>query len=306
MFPAQKTIIVYENELPSIHNKINLYHKNNFAIEKTLKFDNHNLDDVFSNYDCIMIANLSAKNKNTVLKHAYNLSIPIYEVPSIYDILINNANKLHIIDTPLLIVNNFGPSQLSKIVKRTFDIFFSLIIIMITSPIMFITSLAIKLNDGGPIIYRQERLTIYEKTFYLYKFRSMKIDAEKDGKAQLAKKNDDRITKIGKFIRATRIDELPQLFNILKGEMAVVGPRPERPEIANKIYKELPEFKYRLKMKAGLTGYAQIYGKYNTILKDKLLLDLMYIENYSLFLDIKLVMMTVKIIFIKDSTEGVS
>ena len=170
---------------------------------------------------------------------------------------------------------------------------------------MLIVAIAIKLEDNGPIIYSQTRLTQYEKEFRIYKFRSMRVDAEKNGKAQFAKENDDRITKVGKVIRSLRFDELPQVINILKGDMSLVGPRPERPEIAKGIYEKFPEFRYRLKVKAGLTGYAQVYGKYNTSLRDKLLLDLLYIENYSILTDIKLILMTVKIIFSKDSTEGV-
>ena len=151
----------------------------------------------------------------------------------------------------------------------------------------------------------QKRLTIDGRVFEVYKFRSMIVDAEKDGVARLASKNDNRITPIGKFIRAVRLDELPQLLNILKGDMSIVGPRPERPEIAKEYEKTMPEFAYRLKVKAGLTGYAQILGKYNTTPRDKLLLDMMYIEKYSLFLDIKLMLMTIKILFMSESTEGI-
>ena len=176
---------------------------------------------------------------------------------------------------------------------------------IVTSPIMLITALCIKLYDGGPVFYTQDRLTRDGKVFKVYKFRSMKTDAEKDGVARLAGEHDDRITPVGRVIRKVRIDELPQLLNILNGDMSIVGPRPERPELASENEKIMPEFRYRLKVKAGLTGYAQVLGKYNTTPYDKLRLDLMYIEQYSLLLDIKLILMTIKILFIPESTEGV-
>ena len=186
------------------------------------------------------------------------------------------------------------------------DLILTGIATIIASPFMLVTALAIKLYDGGPALYKQKRLTKDGKEFYVYKFRSMIVDAEKNSGARLSSgENDDRITKVGKVIRAIRFDELPQLFNILKGDMSIVGPRPERPEIAEQYYEELPEFKYRLKVKAGLTGYAQVYGKYNTTPKDKLKLDLMYINNYSLYLDLKVIFYTVKILFMKESTEGI-
>ena len=170
---------------------------------------------------------------------------------------------------------------------------------------MLLAAVAIKLYDRGPVLFKQKRYTINRKEFYVYKFRSMIVDAEKDGIARLASKNDSRITPIGSILRKTRLDELPQLFNVLKGDMSLVGPRPERPEIAVEYEKELPEFAFRLKVKAGLTGYAQIYGKYNTTPYDKLKLDLMYIQNYSFISDIKLLIVTFKIMFMKESTEGV-
>ena len=220
--------------------------------------------------------------------------------------IVNSAKSVYLVDTPVFRTNNFGPGQLEKVVKRLWDIIFAVIFLCLTSPILLITALAVKLQDGGPVFYKQVRLTQYGRHFEIIKFRSMRIDAEKDGVARLAAENDDRITKVGKFIRKTRIDELPQLINILKGDMSVVGPRPERPEIASEILKEVPEFNYRLGVKAGLTGYAQVYGKYNTKLRDKLLFDLIYIENFSILLDIRIMFLTFKIIFKKDSTEGVS
>ena len=159
--------------------------------------------------------------------------------------------------------------------------------------------------DGGPVLYKQIRCTRDAKEFKILKFRSMRVDAEKDGVARLAAKNDSRITPVGKFIRAVRIDELPQLINILKGEMSFIGPRPERPEIIAQYMEEMPEFAFRMKVKAGLAGYAQVYGKYNTTPYDKLKLDLTYIENYTVWLDIRLMLLTLKILFKAESTEGV-
>ena len=181
----------------------------------------------------------------------------------------------------------------------------SLIAIVISSPFMLGTAAAIKAYDGGKVFYKQTRLTKDGKTFEIIKFRSMVENAEKDGVARLAKESDDRITPVGKIIRKLRIDELPQLFNILKGDMSFVGPRPERPEIAKQYEKEMPEFALRLQVKAGLTGYAQVYGKYNTPPYDKVQMDLMYIANQSIIEDIKLMLMTFKILFISSSTEGV-
>ena len=184
------------------------------------------------------------------------------------------------------------------------DIVISLVILTITSPIMLVTAIAIKAYDHGPAFFKQKRCTINGKVFEILKFRSMIVDAEKPGMVIPAKDRDPRITPVGRFIRATRIDELPQLINVLKGEMSIVGPRPERVEHVEKYSKDIPEFSYRLKVKGGLTGYAQVLGKYNTTAYDKLKLDLMYIENYSIALDLKLLLMTIKIVFSKESTEG--
>ena len=258
------------------------------------------------NYQCAVGVGLKPDHKEALVKYAYDITKPIYLLPDVYDVIINGGRNVYLVDTPMYMVNNFGPSQLEKIVKRIFDIVFSLVLLVVMSPFLLITALAVKLQDGGPVFYKQTRLTQYGREFEIIKFRSMKVDAEKVGGAQLAKENDDRITKVGKFIRATRLDEFPQLFNILKGDMSVVGPRPERPELAAKIEEKLPEFHYRLKAKAGLTGYAQVYGKYNTKLKDKLLFDLIYIEHYSLLMDIRILFLTFKIVFKKESTEGVT
>ena len=172
---------------------------------------------------------------------------------------------------------------------------------------MIAVSIAIKAYDGGPVFYKQCRLTKDGKTFMVHKFRSMKVDAEKDGVARLSTGDkDDRVTPIGHFIRKVRLDELPQLLDILKGDMSIVGPRPERPEIAAQYEKELPEFALRLQAKAGLTGYAQVYGKYNTTPYDKLQMDLMYIAKPSFIEDLRIIFATIKILFMPESTEGIS
>ena len=186
------------------------------------------------------------------------------------------------------------------------DLVIAVLGLVITSPILLIVAVCIKVCDGGPVFFFQERCTLGGKVFRICKFRSMIVDAEKDGKSRPATDDDDRITPVGKVIRKTRIDELPQLFNVLKGDMSIVGPRPERVEHVEIYTKEIPEFVYRMKVKGGLTGYAQVYGKYNTTAYDKLKMDLMYIENYSFLLDVKLILMTIKVMFMKASTEGFS
>lgn len=207
-------------------------------------------------------------------------------------------------DTPLLLMRNRGLTVEQAFIKRFLDIVICLVLTVVLSPVLVVIALLVKCYDGGPVFYRQDRLTQDGKVFRIIKFRSMRVDSEKNG-ARLAAKGDSRVTPVGRVIRKIHFDELPQLFNIIKGDMSIVGPRPERPEIAAQYEKKIPEFSYRLKMKAGLTGYAQVYGKYNTKPYDKLKLDLTYIENYSLWLDFQLVAATVKVIFQKESTEGV-
>jgi lipopolysaccharide/colanic/teichoic acid biosynthesis glycosyltransferase len=227
-----------------------------------------------------------------------------YVTPKISDILLRGADNIHIFDTPLYLSRNKGLSGDQIIFKRLLDILISIPLAVILMPLFLIIAFLIKVYDGGPVLYKQPRLTIDGKIFNIYKFRSMRMDSEKYG-AQLAKKNDDRVTPVGKVLRMLHFDEFPQLINIIKGDMSVVGPRPERPEIAKQYQEIIPEFDFRLKVKAGLTGYAQVYGKYNTTPYDKLKLDLTYIENYSFWLDIKLILLTFKILFQKDNTEGI-
>ena len=261
--------------------------------------------EVLNRYDAVVLWDLPMTERNKILKFCYGKSIRVYLMPKIPDVLIKGMTEMHIFDTPIYLTREYALTVEESIVKRIVDIICSLLLIVITSPIMLITAIFIKCYDWGPVLYKQVRCTQDSKEFKILKFRSMKVDAEKDGKARLASKNDDRITPIGKFIRACRIDELPQLFNILKGEMSFIGPRPERPEIIAQYIEDMPEFIFRMKVKAGLAGYAQVYGKYNTTPYDKLKLDLAYIENYSIWLDFKLMLLTLKIVLKPESTEGV-
>lgn len=265
----------------------------------------HLLRQKIDEYDAIVICDVGAQMQELLINYCFRVNKRFYLVPTIEHIIIANASKVHLFDTPLLLCRNQGLQPEQRFAKRALDLFVSSLGILVTSPFMLIIALCIYAYDRGPVLFKQERLTLGGRVFTLYKFRSMVVDAEKDGIARLASKNDVRITPIGKIIRAIRFDELPQLFNIFKGDMSLVGPRPERPEIAEEYASTLPNFSYRLKTKAGLTGYAQVMGKYNTTPQDKLLLDLMYIENYSFLLDIRILLMTVKIFLMPDSTEGV-
>lgn len=283
--------------------------RDKYSINKLISVE-EGLDKVceeITKYDAVILNDLPSQVRNDILKFCYKNNIRTYAVPKISDIIVRGGKNVNVFDTPLLLMKNRknGIPLEQRIVKRAFDILISGIGLIVASPIMAVVAIAIKLEDGGPVFYKQKRLTINEKEFEILKFRSMIVDAEKFSGEVLAADNDPRITKVGKFVRATRLDEIPQIINILKGDMSIVGPRPERRVFVDEYCKEIPEFAYRMRVKGGLTGFAQIYGKYNTSPYDKLRLDLMYIENYSLLLDIKLIILTVRIMFSKESTEGI-
>ena len=256
--------------------------------------------------EAVYLCGVHSHERNKILKYCIEEGISVYVIPRVGDVLMSGARQMHMYHLPMMRVDRYNPPPEFVITKRAFDIIASLIAIVITSPIMLVTAIAVK-TDGGPVFYRQTRLTKDGREFKVLKFRSMRVDAEKDGVARLSTgENDDRITKTGRVIRKLRIDELPQLFNILSGDMSIVGPRPERPEIAAKYEEEMPEFRLRLQAKAGLTGLAQVYGKYNTSPYDKLQMDLMYIAAPGILEDLKICFATVKILFLPESTEGVA
>lgn len=308
LFPPRELIVLYEDYDPDEFIKKMNSRKDKYIIKQKLNVTD-GLDKIKKDIiqsQGVVIYDVHSELRNVILKMCYENDIRAYSTTKISDILIRGAESLHLFDTPLLLYRNNGLNFEQRFVKRTMDIVVSLLMLIITSPIFLCAAIAIKMYDGGPVFYRQARYTLNGKVFNIYKFRSMIVDAEKDGKSQPATDHDPRITPVGRVLRATRLDELPQLIDILIGNMSLVGPRPERIEHVDKYSEDIPEFKYRLKVRGGLTGYAQLYGKYNTSPYDKLQLDLIYIQNYSIFLDIRLIFMTLKIMFMKESTEGFS
>lgn len=308
---VQRILMVYDNEdarrngeyiLTSIPWRYSLLDQ--FALSE----DIDETINKIQTYDCdgIMLCGIHSSPRNSLVKYCIENDIPVYLRPNIGDFIVNSAEEIQLANLPVLLCERAAIPTTYRVGKRIMDIILALLGLLVFSPFMIITAIAIKVYDRGPVFYKQVRLTKDGKEFNVYKFRSMRVDAEKDGVARLASKGDDRITPVGKIIRAVRIDEMPQIFCILKGDMSIVGPRPERPEIAKDYEAEMPEFALRLQVKAGLTGYAQVYGKYNTEPYDKLQMDLMYIAQQSFVTDFKIILATVKILFIPESTEGVA
>lgn len=306
IYPPHEMLLIYGDINPKaiirkLESRKDKYHvKEKVALSEGMD----NILDRILEYDAVLVGDIPVHDRNVFIKYCFEHDIRCYGIPKISDIMIRNSESIDLFDSPLLLFRNNGLTYRQMFVKRAMDIGISLLGIILSSPIMLVIAIAIKAYDRGPIFYKQKRQTRDGVEFDILKFRSMIIDSEKHG-ARLAKANDDRITPVGKVIRRLHFDELPQLFNILKGDMAFVGPRPERKEITEEYTKEIPEFPFRLKVKAGLTGYAQVYGQYNTVPYDKLKLDLTYITNYSVWLDIKLIILTVKILFQKEKSEGV-
>lgn len=307
LFPPKKMLMIYgvANSSKMFMKKL-LERKDKYNIDKAISME-EGLENVLKEaeqYPCVILSDIKSENRNKILKLCYEKGIAVYLTPKISDILIRSGENIALFDVPVVYCSEQPLDTTERIIKRTMDIIISLVILILTSPILLMTAIAIKVEDGGPIFFRQTRCTIHNRKFNVIKFRSMIVDAEKDGKPRPAVDGDPRITKVGRFIRMTRIDEIPQIFNVLNNDMSVVGPRPERVEHVEKYCEEVPEFVLRAKVKAGITGYAQISGKYNTSPYDKLKMDLMYILNYSLLQDIRLLFLTLRVVFTKSSTEG--
>ncbi len=308
VFPPRELLLVHgERSIEDILFKFNT-RKDRYIIAKCMNISEGYeaiQKEVLERYAGIVLWDIPTVDRNELMKFCYQHSIRVYMMPKIPDVIVMGCEKMHLFDTPILLTREYALRIEQRFIKRTIDLVCAILLVIITSPIMLISALIIKLSDGGPVFYKQVRCTLNNREFHIIKFRSMRVDAEKDGVARLASKGDPRITPFGRFIRTVRIDELPQLFNIIKGDMSFIGPRPERPEIIKQYIEDMPEFAFRTKVKAGLAGYAQVYGKYNTTPYDKLKLDLTYIENYSVWLDIKLMLLTLKVLITPDSTEGV-
>ena len=305
-FPARKVLLIFDDYEPSAFIKKVSGRKDKYIIEKVVNVSvgMEELEKLIETAQGVIIYDVHSETRNKILKVCFKYDVRTYTTTKVSDVLVRGAERLHLFDTPLLLYRNNNLSFEQRFVKRALDIIISFILLVLTSPIFLICAIAIKAYDKGPVFFRQDRTTIGGKVFSIHKFRSMVVDAEKDDKPQPATDKDPRITPFGRIMRFCRMDELPQLIDILVGNMSLVGPRPERVEHTEKYTKMMPEFEYRLKVRAGLTGYAQLYGKYNTSPYDKLQLDLIYIQNYSLLLDIQLMLMTLKVIFMPESTEG--
>jgi exopolysaccharide biosynthesis polyprenyl glycosylphosphotransferase len=295
LYPPRKLAIVYGSSSAAA-----LVMKMSCRVDKYMICESISAQASFSDitekillYDGVIICDIPAELRNDLIKFCFDKQIRAYIAPKISDIILRGAEDIRLFDTPLLLCRNYGLTFEQRLVKRIFDLVFAITLTILASPVMLICAIAVKLCDGGPVFYKQLRLTQGGKEFYVYKFRSMIQNAERDG-AQVCTDHDSRVTPVGRVLRKCRLDELPQLLNILKGDMSVVGPRPERPELCEKYEQQFPEFRFRLHVKAGLTGYAQVTGVYDTTPYDKLKMDLMYIESYSLLKDIQIVLMTLK------------
>ena len=307
LYPAKHILYIYGERLQAeLVEKINRREdKYNIEASVSIKKGFPFIFEKMKTYDAVIIGDMPSQIRNDILKYCYAKGKRAYVVPKVSDLILMGATEINLFDTPLLLTRNYGLSAEQLFIKRVMDIVISLCGLIVLFPFMLITAIAIKAYDGGPVFYTQERYTRDRKIFRILKFRSMRVAKEND-ENRITMQGDNRITPVGKFIRRIHFDEIPQLINILKGDMAFVGPRPEWTMCVEEYEQAVPEFSFRLKVKAGLTGFAQVYGKYNTTPYDKLKLDLTYIEKYSIWLDIKIILSTVKTLFQRENTEGVT
>ena len=300
--PQSCLIISHEGDnIRNIRKSIASYRKQ-YKICTEIDLHHPDLFSLIDSHRCVFLCNLTANERLSIVEYCYNKRKHIYYTLEVSDFVSLGAKRVIFGDTSMMHSTPKGLTMEQRVIKRAIDVIASALGLLLLSPLFLVVAIAIKIEDGGHVFYRQQRATYAGRTFDVIKFRSMK---EENSVNVSVTKDDDRITKVGKFIRKYRIDELPQLINVLKSDMSLVGPRPEMMENVEKYTCELPEFSYRLWAKAGITGMAQIFGKYNTSPKEKLALDLAYIEQYSLLLDLRLLLRTILVFFTpSESTEA--
>lgn len=259
------------------------------------------IDDIMSKIksvsEVLICPGVPDEYKMKIISYCITSKRVVYVVPQLFEISMLKARMVQFEDMPAFMIDGIGLTVEQKFFKRLFDIVLSVVGIVITTPIMLVTALLVKFTSPGPVVYAQERVTINSRLYNIYKFRTMRVDAEALTGPVISGGNDPRVTSLGRILRKYRIDELPQLFNVLMGDMSIVGPRSERPFFVDQFAKDIPGYNQRSAVKAGITGFAQILGNYDTSPEDKLRYDLIYIKNYSLLLDIKLIFQTLKVVF---------
>ena len=278
-----------------------------YQVVKEIRFDGAFSEiqpELGRGYDAVFVAGLNSRCRNGILKYCEETGLRGFFLPHVGDVIMQGAEHIQAFDSPVMMVRRKNLMPGYRTAKRASDAVLAALGLAVLSPVFAVIAIAVKATDGGPVFYRQERLTKDGKVFSILKFRSMRTDAEKDGLARLSDGiRDERVTPVGRILRLSHLDELPQLWNILAGDMSFVGPRPERPELTEKYAEIIPDFKLRLQVKAGLTGYAQVYGKYNTDPYEKLEFDLMYMNHMSVLTDIKLMFATAGILFSSENTR---
>ncbi len=302
--PPERCCIIAASQEQADHiaEKIGSFSKK-YQLCDVLHYHCDDIYDTIMEYDVVFLSGIPDTEEAAIETFCYKQGKTMYLAAELEDVIISSSAQVVIDDTPFLYTDRADPSLVQRFLKRLMDIVFSILGIVLLSPAMIAAAVIIKCSDGGPVFFKQKRATLNGNVFTIIKFRTMSAQ-EQPYPHQSATTNDERVTKVGRLLRRLRIDEFPQLFNVFLGDMSIVGPRPEMLENVDRYTRDVPEFEYRQKMKAGITGLAQIDGKYNTSPKDKVMLDLMYIHRFSLALDIKLMLRTVTVFFRPDSAEG--
>ena len=282
-------------------------HRGPYEIQGVFRsLDDPHLSEAASRAGAVVAIGLSGRDqREKLIGLCLQHQCELITVPDVADVVLHGAQLARVGDVPFFYAKPLGLTFEQRLVKRAFDIAVSALALVVLAPLFLVIAVLIKATSRGPVFYRQERVGRGGRTFEMIKFRSMVQDAEKETGPVVAAANDPRITPVGRFLRRTRLDELPQFWNILRGEMSVVGPRPERPPFVEQFNREIPHYRYRLLVKPGLTGLAQVFGKYETDPENKLKYDLYYIRNYSLALDLQILLRTVRVMLTPSAAEGV-